>query len=494
MLSEEALIFLGGLAALGGVAISVLELLWPTRPRHPVRRVVAAAPDPVPPPAVPFPSPPGPGPSPPAPVAPRRRWRSSRPRHAMNGPRSPYQRRERGEAASAGAASPLTERGWSAPPWELPPAAPPADAPPALEAAGAVERCFALYEQRAYPEVLAAAPPAIAASAEAGRSADVARLWSIVALAEQAREDRAAARAALEAAIGVAPADERPAYQRQLATLAANVAQTLVVQAEGVRGPSSEDHLRALREALDWLGCGTVAAPADAALRELAADVERRLWPSYERVVTSLVQRQQFGAARRLLREALDHPRVPAERTEALRELFSGTFGGEIGQLTAQAIRSMHDARETEALAALERAERLLENIHDDVLPAKRREEVDRRLWWGYKKLGRRRAQAREHEAAAEALARALRFAGTGTDRQADTRAALVRALEGLVETRALRIRELAESGDHAGAAVQSDALWARLRAAVADGLEETELAVVFAKAQRVLDEVGVRR
>jgi len=494
VLSEEALIFLGGLAALGGVAMSVLELLWPTRPRHPVRRVVAAA-DPAPPPAVPIPSPPGPGPSPPPSVAPRRRWRSNRPRHAMNGSRSPYQRRESREPASAGAARPLTERAWSAPPSvELPPAAPPADPQPALDAASAVERCFALYEQRAYAEVLAAAPPAIAASAEAGRPADVARLWSIVALAEQAREDRAAARAALESAIGAAPADERPAYRRQLATLAANVAQTLVVQAEGVRGPSSEDHLRALREALDWLECGTAAAPADAVLRELAADVEGRLWPSYERVVTSLVQRQQFGAARRLLREALDHPRVPAERTEAFRELFSGTFGGEIGQLTAQAIRSMHDARETEALAALERAERLLESIHDDVLPPKRREEVDRRLWWGYKKLGRRRAQAGEHEAAAEALARALRFAGTGTDRQADTRAALVRALEGLVETRVLRVRELAESGDHAGAAAQGDALWARLRAAVADGLEETELAAACAKARRVLDEVGVRR
>jgi hypothetical protein len=62
------------------------------------------------------------------------------------------------------------------------------------------------------------------------------------------------------------------------------------------------------------------------------------------------------------------------------------------------------------------------------------------------------------------------------------------------VETRVLRIRELAESGDHAGAAAQSDALRARLRAAVGDGLEETELAVAFEKARRVLDEVGGRR
>jgi hypothetical protein len=153
----------------------------------------------------------------------------------------------------------------------------------------------------------------------------------------------------------------------------------------------------------------------------------------------------------------------------------------------------MQDARETEALGALERAEELLDTIHDEALPPKRREEVDRRLWWGYKKLGRRRAQAGEYEAAAEALFHALRFAGVGTDRQADTRAALVRALEGLVEKRALVIRELAESGDREAAVVQSDRLWTRLRGALAEGLTEEDLAVAFAKAQRVFAEVGAR-
>ena len=135
----------------------------------------------------------------------------------------------------------------------------------------------------------------------------------------------------------------------------------------------------------------------------------------------------------------------------------------------------------------------LLDTVHDEALPPKRREEVDRRLWWGYKKLGRRRAQAGEYEAAAEALFHALRFAGVGTDRQADTRAALVRALEGLVEKRALLIRELAESADREAAVVQSDKLWSRLRGALRDGLTEEDLAVAFAKAQRVFAEIGVR-
>jgi hypothetical protein len=221
--------------------------------------------------------------------------------------------------------------------------------------------------------------------------------------------------------------------------------------------------------------------------------VQRRLWGTYERVVLALVQRQHYGDARGLLREALEDPRLPAARAEPFREMLSGTYGGEIGQLTAQAIRSMQDAREAEALAALERAEALLDAVAAEVLPPKRREEVDRRLWWGYKKLGRRRAQAGEHEAAAQALCHALRFAGDGTDRQADTRAALVRALEALVDKRAPLIRELAASGDREGALMQSDRLRSQLRDALRGGLAEQDLAVAFARAQRVVDEVGIR-
>jgi tetratricopeptide (TPR) repeat protein len=424
----------------------------------------------------------------------------------MDGSRSPYRRREPKEPASPELRNAFEEEPLTAPPrvvavtpLRVPmPSAVTAPEPapvfdPEVDLVGAVDRCFELYQERAYTEAVAAATPAIAASAAAGREADVARLWSIVAVAQQALEDRPAARAALESAIEAAPAAERVTYERQLATLASHVAQELVVRAEGVRGPSSEEQLTALREAVDWLECGTSAAPTDVALHELAADVQRRIWPAYERVVMTLVQRQQYHAARRLLREALDDPRFPTDRAETFRELFSGTYGGEIGQLTAQAIRSMQDARETEALDALERAEQLLDTISDEALPPKRREEVDRRLWWGYKKLGRRRAQAGEYEAAAEALFHALRFAGVGSDRQADTRAALVRALEGLVEKRALLIRELA-SGDREAAVVQSDKLWSRLRDALAEGLTEEDLAVAFAKAQRVFDEVGANR
>ncbi len=469
MLSEEALIFLGGLAALGALALGVLELLWPTRPKHPVRRTIVTPPA-VPPPLVTsVPSP--------------RRWRSSRRRHAMNGARETSRRRHPSEPVTVALRAAFEEE------------PPPTPRRVALADADvdAVEHCFALYQAHEYPEAVAAATEAMAAQSAIGAAAQVARLWSIVALARQAMEDSAGARTALEAALTTAPDGERPAYARQLASLATQVAQTLIGGAAGGRGPGSEHDLDRLRQALDWAERGTAIVPGDAGLRELGADLERRLWPTYERVVMGLVQRQQYGAARRLLSEALEDRRFPTARAATFRELFSGTYGGEIGQLTAQAIRSMQAARETEALAALERAEELLESVHDEVLPPKRREEVDRRLWWGYKKLGRRRAQAGEYEGAVDALGHALRFAGVGTDRQADTRAALVRALEGLAEQRVLLIRELAETGDREAALVQTDKLWSRLRGALATGLGEADLATAFAKAQRVFDEVNAR-
>jgi len=359
------------------------------------------------------------------------------------------------------------------------------------DTADAAERCFALYQDGAYVEAVAAATGAMAGKAASGQAAEVARLWSIVALARRAMEDHAGARTALEAALTTAPDNERPAYARQLTAMATEVAHGLVDGVEGGRGPSSEQDVDRLRQALEWAERGTAVVPEDETLCALATDLQRRLWPTCERVVLGLVHRQQFRTARALLREALDDPRFPPARVATFRELFSGTYGGEIGQLTAQAIRSMQAARETEALAALARAEELLESLPDEALPPSRREEVDRRLWWGYKKLGRRRAQAGEYEGAVDALAHALRFAGVGTDRQADTRARLIRALEGLTEQRVLLIRELADAGDREAALVQTDKLWSRLRGAFAAGLGEADLAVAFARAQRAFDEVN---
>ena len=489
MLTEEALIVLAALGALALVVLGTVELLWRSRPKHPVRPA----------------SPPEPSVSPEAPRAERapvgRRWRSSHPRHAA-GARERYLKRPTlaDTAPAAAVPAPLTSAPSSPPPPTVPPQPEPriavdrvVDSPVAI-----VDRCFELHQGRRHTEVVAMATAALAADAPAGRrpagAHETAALWSILALAHQALGDHVAARGALEAAIETAPDADRATYRRQLATLALAVARDLVAAAAAHAAPESESRVSSLRDALVWLERGCAVAPEDTSLRELAATAETRLWPAYEQVVMALVQRQEFRAARRLLREALEHPRVPTARAETFRELFSGTFSGEIGQLTAQAIRSMQEARETEALGALERAERLLESVHDEALPPKRREEVDRRLWWSYNKLGLRRVEAGAFEEAIEPLLRALRLAGTAPDRQSDTRSALVRAFEGWTEACALAIRELADAGDREAAIVRSDKLWTRLRAALQEGLSEHELGVAFARARRLFEEIGRER
>jgi len=469
VLTEEALIVLAALGALGLVVLGTLELLWPSRPKHPAR-----------------------GASTPAEPAPRR-WRSSIPRHAASR-REAYLKMPPASALAPAPAQPPFPR--------AAPAAPVVEVAvtPAVESSvegpiAIVDRCFELYQQHRYADVVSIAAAALGNDAPPARrpagAREAAALWSVLALAQQALGDHAGARAALEAATEASPEAERATYRRQLVTLALGVARDLIASSGAHVAPDSESRVGDLRDALAWLDRGRAAAPGDTDLRDLAVTAEARLWPAYEQVVMALVQRQEFPAARRLLREALAHPRVPAARAETFRELFSGTFSGEIGQLTAQAIRAMQEARETEALGSLERAERLLESVHDEALPPKRREEVDRRLWWGYNKLGLRRVEAGAFEEAIEPLLRALRLAGTAPDRQSETRAALVRAFEGWTETSALAIREVADAGDREAAIVRSDKLWTRLRTALEEGLSERELAGAFTRVRRLFEEIG---
>src|SRR3989449_2769322 len=192
--------------------------------------------------------------------------------------------------------------------------------------------------------------------------------------------------------------------------------------------------------------------------------------------------RSEFREARRLLREALDDPEIPAARVAPFEGLLSGTFGGEIGQLTAQAIRSMQEARESEALASLRRAEELLETIPDEALPPKRREEVDQRLWWGYTRLGVRRLEAGDYEDAVDPLVPALKLPHVRPDRQSETRAALVRALEGVADLRALSIRQLNDAGDRDGAVLRTETLPELLQSCTEPGISTEELSDVFGR------------
>jgi hypothetical protein len=487
MLSEEALIVLVALGACGLLALGVAELLWPTRrlpppprARTPTAEPAAAASGPLVEsgdgegPAATGPPGDAAAPSPVALRRPRVRRTSALSRHGLESGRSPYARRPAPEPAVALTA---TSTEIAAAPREE----------------SVVERCFALHQGGRDAEAVALASAAMEGADGDLRPADpqaTAALWSVVARARQALGQPAEARTALESAVAAAPVAERTTYQRQLAVLAEGVARGFLAEASRHPRPESEERLVAIGRATTWAECATTAMPADAALADLAAGAQAMLWPAYERTVVGLVRRQDFRAARRLLREALADPRFPAERLEAFRALFSTTFSGEIGQLTAQAIRSVQEGRETDALGALHRVESLLETLSDEALSPERREEVDRRLAWGYGKLGERRLGAGEHEGALEPLLRALAYEADPERRQ-ETHVLLVRALEGVTDSRAIDVRALAKAGDLEAARSHCDALRALLQGATDRGVAPGDVAASFTKVQRLFESLA---
>ena len=355
-----------------------------------------------------------------------------------------------------------------------------------------VERCFALYQEKQFADVLAVGEPGLAALRNepgASRSRDAAALWSVIGLAKQALGDDDGAHTALAASIDAASEPDRPTYRRHLATHALDAAQARLARASS-HDPA--DRMAVIRTAIAWAERGLAAVPPDAALHDARETAHEALWHAYEQAATTLVQRQEFGAARQILHEALDDPKLPAMRAAGFRGLLSGTFGGEIGQLTALAILSMQDGRESEALGVLERAEELLAAIPADTLASSRRDEIEQRLWWGYAELGSRRLDAGDHEEALDPIVHALRFTSIGPERQAETRAAVVRALEGIEAVRALSIRRLAEAGNRDEAIVAAGELNALVKRTLEVGVTEDELGAAVARVRRLCEELGM--
>src|SRR2546422_9282740 len=109
--------------------------------------------------------------------------------------------------------------------------------------------------------------------------------------------------------------------------------------------------------------------------------------------------------------------------------MAAAPLGGEVGRLAADASRRMQEGKEEECLAALDRAETLLGTVPEEGIAPKRRQELERRLWWGYTKLGIRRVDGGMWEESLDPLLRALGFQGVGADRQEGKRRPAVRAL-----------------------------------------------------------------
>jgi tetratricopeptide (TPR) repeat protein len=354
-----------------------------------------------------------------------------------------------------------------------------AESPPEPESP--VERCYRLFEAKRFRDVIGEAMQTMEEGG-ADEPEGTARLWGVVGLAHQALGEHDAAHVALGEAIGAAGDQERRTWERYLATLTLEVSRDLIARAESAGLSDGEQRVGDIRTAMSWLERGLATAPDDRALRDCAREARDALWPTYEHVALELMQRQDYDSARGLLQEATASADCPADFQATFQELLSGTYSGEVGQLTAEALRSMREGKENEALAALERAETLLASIPEDSVPERRRQELERRLWWSYTKVGVRWVEGGTYHQAVAPLLRALRFASVGVERLDETRRPLARAFGGLVESRAPVVERLLDGGDREEARKLVEPLWSSMEQALTRGMNADELGEGFVR------------
>ena len=156
-------------------------------------------------------------------------------------------------------------------------------------------------------------------------------------------------------------------------------------------------------------------------------------WPAHEATVRTLLRQRDYREARRQIAAALSHAGITDERRTVFEELQGDAVGAEIGQMTAAAVRDSQQGEGPGVLASLEQAAALLDEA-GTALPGDRREEIKRRLSLAYTKVGTHRLEARRFTDAADALVRALQFAGDDAGRRAESCGALARALRQLAE------------------------------------------------------------
>jgi hypothetical protein len=297
-----------------------------------------------------------------------------------------------------------------------------------------------------------------------------------VGLAKQELGDRDGARAAFHSAIRGADLRVRAKYVHRLIALVRGVADPEMAAAD-----DAASRLRELRACVGALDDTLAIVPGDEGVQAAQAMVRDALALACERLVARVVSGEEDQEARELILETLTDHAMPMAWRERLRAQLTTVSSAEIGQLTAQAIRSLQAGNDFEALDALERAERLSAGLPSGAVTEDRREEFERRLWWGYTKVGLRRIETGTFESALEPLFRALQLGGIDEERLTETRSALSFALERLVDDCALRFEKLGVAEIRpAQAAIEK--LAALLQSATERGVRVDDLGDAFAK------------
>jgi len=464
MLTEEALILLATLGASGMLILGVIELMWPSPPSHATPRRVR--------------------------VVPSRLRVDIEPHARTDAPPAPF---------AAVIIDPPEAISFALPASELPVttdvtpivAAPMVDEPPPAPLASSmhgeprsqvlpIDACLAMYDDRRFAEVVSLGSAALELHAGmavvSDRPDEAAALFDLVGRSKQELGDRDGARAAFRAAIRRAGPRVRATYVRHLLTLVRSAADPALAAEE-----NDASRLRELRTCMAALDEALALVPGDETVHATQVMVRETLSPVCERLVARAVSGDEDQDARELVLDTLTDHAMPAAWREGLREQLTSVSSAEIGQLTAQAIRSVQQGKDIDALDALDRAQRLSESLPEGAVSEDRREEFERRLWWGYTKVGLRRIETGSFESALEPLFRALRFGGIDEERLSETRGALARALESVVDTTSRTIQNVGVA-DIRGAQAEIEKLTALLQSAAEHGLTPDELGDAVAK------------
>ena len=115
---------------------------------------------------------------------------------------------------------------------------------------------------------------------------------------------------------------------------------------------------------------------------------------------------------------------------------------------------------------------------------------MDRRLWRSYTNLGLRQIEERKFESALDPLFQALRL-HVPQEQMFETRVALVRAFEGVVDEASAEVRALVAARDRARAEIRVEKLWTTLRSGIEQGVPQDDLAELLGRTQRLFEDIG---
>ena len=340
-------------------------------------------------------------------------------------------------------------------------------------------------------ELLARLEPRLAADLGAGaegpRSHVMTALHGLAGLARHALGDASAARA-FEAGVRSLPDPGSEACPPPIAALSVQVARRML---EGIAVPSDQDGGGRAGESADrarlavfWLSWRLHAAPGDQRTLELLDTAREALAESHAETAAASIRRHEYGAARAIVKRAVDAGELPSVRGEMLLELLGATFRREIDRLTAAAIRGGND--ESRAVTGLGQAEALLGTMPEGAIGPTHRAAVAQRIWRGHSKLGFRRLRLGQLDDAADTLFHALAMREIGRRRQRQVRDALVRTLEGLGDQRAAALSVLLAEGKQPAAAEEIARLALRVRRAREQGVSDEELEVASSKLEQL--------